>query len=117
MPFVIGIDEVVLLTLAQCRIVSRVFRSDSSVRVGSGIASDANGRVQESLSLFRQDRDHRCSAWEIEIRLSELGNCRDGGPRPAIDKRRPAGNERVAQARVGPEITEDGPVVQEEPWF
>ncbi len=76
--------------------------------------------VNESMNrclYFRQDGDHRCSAWEVEIRLSEVGNRRDCGPRPAIDKRRAAGNERIAQARVGPEITEDGPVVQEGTWF
>jgi hypothetical protein len=69
-------------------------------------------RIYESLlSSFRQDGDHRCSACEVEIRLSEIGNRRDCGPRPAIDKRRAAGNERIAQARVGPEITEDGLIV------
>ncbi|MDF3042646.1 MAG: hypothetical protein K0Q71_5352, partial [Thermomicrobiales bacterium] len=41
------------------------------------------------------------------------GNRRNCRSRPAIDKGRAAGDECIAEARVGPEITEDGPVVQE----
>ena len=55
--------------------------------------------------------------WRFAVQISEVGDRRNCCPCPAIDKRCAAGNERIAQALVGPQITEDGPVVQEATWF